>query len=369
MTIPEKLQQIDQTLIQLLGERISILAESEAPLMEEQLASYKPLLMQAGVPECAWSSIITSCTAALANAAPLQKLTVEPRKITVIGGRGVMGQFFTERLAAAGHVVRVLEYDGWDEADVLLGTADLVLVCVPLKAMQAVIRKAAQYLSPNTALADIASIKAPFVQAMLESHVGPVLGLHPMFGPGVQSFTAQKVVVCPGRGFHKFQWLLDLMEADGGKIITCSSEEHDRMMVIVQAIRHFSTFSLGVFLAEEGIDIDRSLDFASPLYRTEINAISRLFAQDGALYTDIMLASDDRCEAIQRLVSTCDRLSTLLAQGNRAALLNEFEAAREAFREEANRALKESNHIINNLSTFLAASEVEAAQLSSALAF
>lgn len=368
MTIPEKLQQIDQTLIKLLGERISILAGSEAPLMEEQLATHKLQLMQAGVPECIWSSIVTGCMAALTPAS-LQQPTVASRKITVIGGRGVMGQFFTERLSAAGHSVSVLEYDGWDQADILLGTADLVLVCVPLKAMQAVIRKAAQYLSPTTALADIASVKAPIVQAMLDNHSGPVLGLHPMFGPGVQSFTAQKVVVCSGRHSHAFQWLLDLIEADGGKIISCSSEEHDRMMIVVQAIRHFSTFSLGVFLAEEGIDIDRSLDFASPLYRTEINAISRLFAQDGALYTDIMLASNDRCEAIQRLVSTCDRLSALLAQGNRTALINEFKAAREAFREEANRALKESNHIINNLSTFLAASEVEAAQLSSAFAF
>jgi prephenate dehydrogenase len=42
----------------------------------------------------------------------------------------------------------VLEYDGWGQAESLLGTADLVLLCVPLKATLAVIRKVAPYLSP-----------------------------------------------------------------------------------------------------------------------------------------------------------------------------------------------------------------------------
>lgn len=362
MTLPEQLQQIDQTLIKLLGERISILAASGVPSMQEQLSNYKPLLQEAGISESAWNSIVTTSMAALASV-PCLPCETERRTITVVGGKGMMGRFFTNRLSAAGHQVNVLEYDGWADAEVLLGNADLVLICVPLKAMIAVMQRVTPFLSPTTLLADIASTKTAVVQAMLASHTGPVMGLHPMFGPGIQSFLAQKVVACPGRQPEAFGWLLDLIEADGGKLITCTPEEHDRMMIAVQAIRHFSSFSLGVFLAEEGIAIDQSLEFASPIYRSEINMISRLFAQDGSLYIDIMLASGDRREAIQRLVETCDRLANLLAQRNRSALIAEFETASQAFREESNRALQESNHVINSLSTFLSASEVEANQL------
>ncbi len=362
MTISEKLRQIDQTLIQLLNERISILAASGTPTIQEQFSSYRSLLLQAGVPESTWNSIVVGCMSALASEPSLQH-RIEPRNITVVGGRGAMGCFFTDRLSALGHQVSVLEHDDWDKADVLLGTADLVLICVPLKATLAVIRRVARYLPPTAILADIASTKADAVQAMLENHSGPVVGLHPMFGPGVNSFMGQKVVVCPGRRPDAFQWLLDSLEADGGNLITCSPEEHDRMMVAVQAIRFFSNFSLGTFLAEEGIDIGRSLEFASPLYRTEINTISRLLAQDAALYVDILLASKERCEAIRRFVGTGDRLATLLAEGDRAALIAEFESARESFREEAARSLKESNYVINHLSTFLAASEIETAPM------
>jgi prephenate dehydrogenase/chorismate mutase/prephenate dehydrogenase len=365
MTLPEKLRQIDLTLIQLLSKRIAILATSGAPSIQEQRSTYRSLLMQMGVPENTWDNIIMGCMASLANAPSFQR-KIEPRNITVVGGRGAMGCFFTERFSIA-HDVSVLEHDDWDKADTLLGTADLVIICVPLKATLDVIWKVAPYLSPTTVLADIASTKTDAVRAMMESHSGPVVGLHPMFGPGVNSFLGQKVVVCPGRQPNEFQWVLDTLEADGANLITCTPEEHDRMMVAVQAVRFFSNFSLGAFLAGEGIDIGRSLEFASPLYRTEINTVSRLLAQEAALYVDILLASDDRCEAIKRFVATCDRLTSLLAEGNRAALITEFETAREAFREEASRALNESNHVINSLSNLLAATEVETIQLSSAL--
>ena len=230
---------------------------------------------------------------------------------------------------------------------------------VPLKATAAVIRRVAPYLAPTAILADIASTKVSIVQTMMESHVGPVVGLHPMFGPGPDSFLGQKVVICPGRDPEVSQWLLVFIEADGGKLITCTPDEHDRMMVVVQAIRFFANFTLGAFLAEEGIDITRSLEFASPLYRIEINTVSRLLAQSAALYIDILLASEERCEAIGRLVKTSDRLAKLLANGDRAALINEFEMAYKAFEQEAPRAPEESNHVINHLSTFLAASAIK----------
>jgi prephenate dehydrogenase/chorismate mutase/prephenate dehydrogenase len=222
-----------------------------------------------------------------------------------------------------------------------------------------VIQKAARYLDTTTALADITSIKTPIVQAMLEHHQGPVMGLHPMFGPSVKSFLSQNVVVCPGRRDEAFQWLLDLIENEGGKLIVSTPEEHDQMMVAIQAIRHFCAFSLGVFLAEEEIDIDRSLKFSSTSYRLELNMVSRLFAQDVSLHMNIMLAEEERRQAIGRLVNTYNRLANLVVQKDQAALMREFEAARSVFRSEATRALKESDHVINSLSTLLAASEIE----------
>ncbi|MBD1940081.1 bifunctional chorismate mutase/prephenate dehydrogenase [Microcoleus sp. FACHB-68] len=353
-----KLEQIDQNLIKLLKERISLLAESERPSLDEQLSQSKPLLVQEGVPEFVWENVITSCAAALATA-PLSTANVTPRRVVVVGGRGMMGQFFTQQLTAAGHQVKSLGRNDWDQAENLLGDAEFVLVCVPIERTIEIIEQTAKYLSPTAVLADITSIKTPFVQAMLKYHSGPVVGLHPMFGPGVKSFLSQTVVACPGRGEEAFQWLLELIKSLGSNLIVCPAEEHDQMMIAVQAIRHFSTFSLGVFLAEEGVDITRSLEFSSPIYRLGINLVSRLFAQDASLYVDIMLATEERCEAIARLATTISRLANLVTEKDRDALLNQFEQVHSVYREEADRAMRESNHVLNALSAIIAAGEVE----------
>lgn len=360
MSKTKTLQQIDQELISLLNERITLLQTQGAPSMAEQLERIRPFLMDMNVSEFTWKTLIVNCMSALATEVPTpQKKQVQRRRITVVGGRGIMGSFFCDRLATAGHEVRVLEYDDWDRANILLGEADLVLIAVPLKHTISIVQRVAEYLSPHTILADVASTKAEVVQAMLNAHSGPVVGLHPMFGLGSETFLGKKVVVCPGRDSDTAQWLLDLIEADGGTLITCTPEEHDAMMIAVQVIRFFSDFSLGTFYAREGVDIDRSFEFSSPLYRSEINIISRLVTQDVALYVDILMASPERCAAIERMVDTYAHLANLLKRGDRAALIAEFEKTGAAFSPRAERSMLESSYMLNNLSNFIAAAQVE----------
>lgn len=358
--LQQKLQEIDQKLIELLGERIAILGELKPISLDEQIANVAFSLVNAGVPESLWKNLVTGSTAAVATRFTTAT-EVQPRRVTLVGGHGLMGHFFAQRLTAAGHYVNILGRD-WEQAESLLKGADLVLICVPIEYTIEVIKKLSNYLSPTTALADIASIKTPILQAMLEHHHGPVMGLHPMFGPGIKSFLSQKVVVCPGREDDVFQWLLDLIESDGGTLIKSTPEEHDQMMMAVQAIRNFKTFSLGVFLAEENIDIGRSLDFSSPVFRLEVDIVSRLFTQSAPLVVDIMLATPERREAICRLAKTYHRLAQLIINNDRDTLIKEFKLAHSFLGEEIKGGVEESTYVINALSVLLAAKEVEQRQ-------
>ncbi|MBN3875453.1 MAG: bifunctional chorismate mutase/prephenate dehydrogenase [Nostoc sp. JL23] len=268
---------------------------------------------------------------------------VTPRQITIIGGCGRMGKLFKEQLSLVGNNVSVLESDDWEYADQLLSQAELVLVSVPIEHTVDVIKRAAKYLAPTTALCDLTSIKTQPNQAMIEHHSGPVMGLHPMFGPNVKSFFGQKVVVCPGRNDDSFQWFLDWIKSQGGELIVCTPEEHDRMMVIVQATQHFCRFSLGVFLAQAKIDIQQSLTMSTPNYRQEIDIVKRLFSQNPHLCVDIMLATEERCDAISFLADTYSRLAKLVAIKDRDALIQEFENAQRFFEEKINTFIQPLN--------------------------
>lgn len=277
--------------------------------------------------------------------------------MTLIGGAGRMGRLLAESLTAAGHETRVLDAGDWDRAPELLGDADLALLCAPIEAMLEVIPAAAKHLPAEAALADITSVKTPYVRAMLEAHPGPVLGLHPMFGPSVGTLLAQRVVVCPARRPEAYRWFLELLESHGARLVETTPEEHDRMMTAIQAIRHFATLCFGSFLASEGVDAERSLAFSSPVYRLEVDMVGRLFAQDAALYADIMLATPERREAIGRLAELYGRMARLAAANDREGLIAAFEEAAAAWGPEAQRALEESDRVIEFLGHLLTARE------------
>lgn len=255
----------------------------------------------------------------------------ESRQITIIGGHGNMGQFFTRELSAVGHQVCAFGNQDWSVAEKLLGEADLVLISVPIEKTVEIIKRAAKYMKPSAAIADITSVKVKPVEAMLEHHQGAVMGLHPMFGPKVESFASQIIVVCSGRNHREFQWLLDFFKAKGSKLVESTPEEHDKTMLTTQAIRHFARFSLGVFFAEENIDVRRSLSMASPTYKQEIDILKRLFSQSSHLCADIILATEERCEAIVSLAETYSRLAKIVATKDREALIREFESTQNYF--------------------------------------
>lgn len=351
--IEQHIKEIDAELIRLLGKKIELLQETKNnDVIESDLI---PILDRVGVPKFIWKNLVINCQAAAksrdnSGIAPTHK--TKPQRVTIIGGKGMMGSFFAQKLSAAGHQVTILGHSDWDKAEELLADKDLVLICVPIEYTTEVIQKTVKYISADTALADITSIKTPALKTMLEYHSGAVMGLHPMFGK-VQSFLSQKVVVCSGRRDEEFQWLLELIEADGGELIYSTPEEHDRMMVAVQAVRQFTTLSLGVFLAEQELDTRRSLDFASPPYRLQLGAIARLLTQSAPMVIDIMLATSESRQAIAQLADTYSRLAQLVREGRREELIAEFGAIQAYLAPQLDCCLAESSHVIKTLSDFL----------------
>ena len=123
------------------------------------------------------------------------------------------------RRAGIGPGARVLDVDDWDDADALLDGAGLVLLSVPIAVTLEVIARLKVRVPADALLADVTSVKAAPLQAMLDVHPGPVLGLHPMFGPTVATFRRQKVVVCPVRRGPLSDWLLGELGALGMELV------------------------------------------------------------------------------------------------------------------------------------------------------
>jgi chorismate mutase/prephenate dehydrogenase len=245
------------------------------------------------------------------------------KKIVVIGGAGALGSVFVDMFERSGYAVTILEQNDWQNSAQIFADAGLVMVAVPIKLTEAIIAKL-DNLPKDCVLVDITSTKQKPLEAMLAVHSGPVVGLHPMFGPDVASLVKQVVVVCHGREQQKYQWLLQQIKLWGAALEEIEAHEHDESMVFIQVMRHFCSFIFGAHLAGENPSLNKLIALSSPIYRLELIMVGRLFAQDPGLYADIIFNNKESIELLKRFVGRFEQGIKLLEDGDQAQFIKQF---------------------------------------------
>jgi len=272
---------------------------------------------------------------------------VEPecKKVVVIGGNGQLGRIFVDLFKRSNYKVVVLEQQDWANSELILQDANLVLVAVPIRLTSMIIQKL-NNLPEDCILADVTSIKESPLYEMLKIHKGPVVGLHPMFGPDVTGLVKQTIIACEGRHPEKYHWLLEQCQVWGAKIYPVCANAHDQAMAMVQVMRHFSTIVYGYHLMTEGADISQLVEMSSPIYRLELIMVGRLFAQDPILYTDIIFSNEDNIAMMKRFAYRFLELLEDVELGDKEAFMNMFQQVADWFGEYAEIFLHESKAML-----------------------
>ncbi|MEZ8650903.1 bifunctional chorismate mutase/prephenate dehydrogenase [Vibrio splendidus] len=272
-------------------------------------------------------------------------LNPELRSVVIVGGNGQLGGLFGRMFKLSGYEVKILGSQDWDKADEILDNAGLVVVTVPIHLTEGVIAKLGN-LPSDCILCDLTSIKSKPLQAMMNMHQGPVVGLHPMFGPDVPSLAKQVIVYSDGRGSESYQWLLNQFGIWGASLCQMDAAEHDHGMTLIQALRHFTSFAYGLHLSKENPNIDQLLKLSSPIYRLEIAMVGRLFAQDPNLYGDIILSSDENIEMIRRFHRRFGEALEILDGKDKAKFVDSFNQVSDWFGDYSQQFLQESQNLL-----------------------
>lgn len=265
--------------------------------------------------------------------------------IVIIGGQGQMGRLFANLFKLSGYSVKIIGSKNGDQTAEFVKNAIAVIVTVPINKTLDVINGLPK-LPEHCILTDFTSIKEKPLTAMLNKHNGPVVGLHPMFGPDVDVLAKQIVVYSDGRFPEKYQWLIEQMRIWGATLYGISAAEHDKCMSFIQALRHFTSFSYGVNLKSESANLDQLIALSSPIYRLELMMVGRLFAQDPQLYADIIMSSDENIELIKRYHQRLGEMVKLLEQRKKGQFIDEFNEVHDWFGHYAERFMNESRSLL-----------------------
>ena len=355
---------IDQQLVELLGRRrgaveavVKIKQQQDLPTFhpareENLISARRTQAMQAGLDPDYVEDLFRTVLrhSRVGQLETLGRRGVRPgAKVLLIGGKGSMGQFFRHWFTRSGYEVRVLDRDDWPGVEALAQGVELCLLAAPIDVTASVAVRIAPYLPPACILADITSLKREPLKAMLTAYSGPVVGLHPLFGPSTTTMDKQIVVVTAGRQPDACKWFLEQLVVWGNVLVETSPEEHDEIMGIVQALRHFATFAFGQFLHSRGAAIGRTLELSSPIYRLELAMVGRLFAQDPWLYANIVFATSERRALLKDFIDSLHQNLGMIEAGDKEEFVARFRKIAEWFGPFSEQAMRESTFLVEKL--------------------
>ena len=235
-------------------------------------------------------------------------------EIGIIGGTGGIGRWFADFFKKEGYTVLVSGRKTGLDIPTMGKTCQVVIASVPIGITPEVIGRVGPHMKKESLLMDLTSLKGEPVKSMLKSSISEVIGLHPLFGPAVDSIAGHKIVLCPARTGKWLDWLKEILVKNGADIIETTPERHDELMALVQVLNHLNSITMGMILRESGVDLTELKRFATPMFHTKLDIIEKIFTNNSRLYAEIITLNPNIHKILALYGKTLSRLKSLISK-------------------------------------------------------
>ncbi|MDH5572006.1 MAG: prephenate dehydrogenase/arogenate dehydrogenase family protein [Gammaproteobacteria bacterium] len=212
-------------------------------------------------------------------------------------------------------------------------SADMVVLAVPLGAMESIFKSIAPCLNKNTILTDVGSAKGSVVQAavnVFETLPPNLVPAHPIAGTeksGVEAafaelFNARRIIITPTAvsDKHAVLQVRSMWEACGAEVIEMDVEHHDEVLAATSHLPHMLAYTLVDTLARMD-DSQEIFDYAAGGFRD----FTRIASSDPQMWHDICLANH------VALVKVLERFSSELKELTEAVQRNDSDYLKAMF--------------------------------------
>ena len=235
-------------------------------------------------------------------------------------GYGRFGCALGSLLVEAGHAYRAWDPVAEVPADCraasladLAATQDILVLAVPVPALEPVLRQLAPLLRPDQLVLDVGSVKAGPC-ALLDRYLGtavPHAGTHPLFGP-VSLARAERplrVVLCPSP-LHPAaaDRVQTFFQGLGCEVLRQSPEDHDRIMATTHALTFF--IAKGLLAVGAGAE----LPFTPPSFHAIAHTLESVQEDAGHLFAVLQNQNPFAAGAREGLLEALGAIHTSLAE-------------------------------------------------------
>ncbi len=247
--------------------------------------------------------------------------------VGIIGGTNGMGRWLADLLKAHGCHVHVTGRKTKMTSKDVVHISDVIVVSVPIAATACVIGEVGPLMKQGQLIMDLTSLKKEPVALMLKHSEADVVGCHPLFGPSITEPAGHSIVLCRGRGDAWYAWIKTLFEKNGYSVLERTPDEHDWMMSIVQTLNHLNTVALGMAIAEAGIPLADVHPFSTPIFKTKMDIVEKIFTEAPELYADIIAGNPDMEKVLRTYERVVRNIRDLVTAGDGTRLKEAMESA------------------------------------------
>ncbi|MGB5180513.1 MAG: prephenate dehydrogenase/arogenate dehydrogenase family protein [Gammaproteobacteria bacterium] len=217
--------------------------------------------------------------------------------------------------------------------------ADMVVVCVPLGAMEGVFNAIKGQLSGQVVLTDVGSAKGSVIEAAQRAF-GSVPDFfvpgHPIAGteqsgveasfPGLYNDRRVILTPLPDTSIHATGRVRDMWEAAGAQVVNMDPVHHDAVLAATSHLPHLLAYSL--------VDTLARLDESSEVFEYAAGGFrdfTRIASSDPVMWRDICLANGDAILLmVEHYIDDLQILSAAIRNHDGQQLLDVFTAAKAA---------------------------------------
>ncbi len=268
------------------------------------------------------------------------------KNIAIIGAGGDMGYWFSKYFNKKHKIlslydIRPISQKPPNNAIICTNirdcvkTADLVLVCVPVKNTPQTIEECASKMKSGAILAEISSVKHRSFEALKKIRTGIIpLCIHPMFGPGRMNLKQMKILMIPVSNEQNELKILNKIFDESLITVIRNSNAHDRLIAIVLGLTHFVNIIFANFLSRQ--DFSYLSEIAGTSFEMQSLLMASILTERPSLIVDLLIENRSVKMYIQSYLREAKKVAKLVFEGNSVDLGINYEKTKKILQREQN---------------------------------
>ena len=229
-----------------------------------------------------------------------------------------------------------------DTASEAVATADLVILCVPVGAMEAAARELAPHLPAEAIISDVGSSKKSVIEALGAALPGrTVIPAHPVAGTEQSGpnagfptlFAGRWCILTPPMGTDQaaLEALSDFWTRLGARVEMMDPDHHDLVLAVTSHIPHLIAFTIvGTASDQEEVTRSEVIKYSAGGFRD----FTRIAASDPVMWRDVFLSNKGAVlEMLGRFTEDLTALQRAIRSGDGETLHELFSRTRAIRRE------------------------------------